>query len=116
MLIVKRFIDNIEAIREHPGLHVQPVTPEALYNHLSSLTWGAMLSTDTLSFGDFTNARQEANRACGWESRACGPHIEMREKEIPDEKIIENLLDVEIKMWQILDQWQRENLSSKEKV
>ncbi|MCC7308426.1 MAG: hypothetical protein IT173_12740 [Acidobacteria bacterium] len=104
----------MEQIRKNPKLHVQPVHPDNLYRHLASMARGAMLSTDTLTSGDFVNARREANRICGWQSRACGPHLEMKDKGVPEEKIIENLLDIEVKMWEILAQWEKENLSRNE--
>src|SRR5688572_33193243 len=98
MLNVQRVVDEIESVRKSPHLHVQPVTPETLYRHFMSLSRGVMLSTDTLSPGDFINARREANRFCGWESCATSPAVEMREKGMSDEQIIIDLIDIEIRM------------------
>ena len=70
--------------------------------------------SETLTFGDFVNARRAANRICGWEDRATGAYVEMREKSIPDDKIIENMIDIEAQMWRILRDWESENLAAKD--
>ena len=108
-LYIERLINDLEKLRSNPKLYLQPVTPEALFSHLSSLALGVMLTTDVLQPGDFINARREANRISGWQSRATGPHVEMREKGMTDEQIIDEQVNVEIRMWRILEEWQVEN-------
>jgi hypothetical protein len=109
MLNIDRLVNDLESLRAHPHLHIQPVTPEVMFSHLRSVARGVMLATDSLTRSDFVNARRQANRNCGWEDRATGPHVEMREKGMSDEEILEEQVKVEIKMWRILDAWQREN-------
>ena len=106
MVKIERIFVELENIRKQPILHIHPVTLEALFNHLQSLARGVMLVANTLTWDDFVSARQTANEVQGWQNRATGPYVEMREKGMSDKEIIEKMLDVEIVMWRILGQWQ----------
>jgi hypothetical protein len=107
----KRILDHYAALRLNPPLYLQPVTPEAFFMHAMGLTRGVELTIGTLTFNDFVDARRHANMSCGFESRATSPAVEMREKGYSDDEILLNLISIEIRMWQILEQWEKENLS-----
>ena len=99
-----------EKLRQSPHLYFQPITPEAFLSHAMSLMTGVRVSTDTIAYDDYVSARQHAVKIHGWQNNAFGPHIDMREKGYSDEEILPELIRIEIKMWQILDQWEKENM------
>lgn len=111
MLKLKRIFEYFEGLARDPKPYIYPVTPETLFSHSQALATGVILSIDTLTSHDLISARQHANRLRGWQSRATGVYMEMREKGYDDTAIIQELVQVEIKMWEILDQWEKENMS-----
>jgi len=103
---VKPIIEDLEWIRRSPGQHIQPVTPEELFRHLRSLARGYMLATHRLSFDGLIDAQTRANRNRGWRARSIGAYVEMREKGLSENEIIDELLNIDVEMWRIIAQSQ----------
>lgn len=111
MINLERIINELEDIRAQPMLHVQPVSPEALFSHLLSVARGVWLCCNYLNRNDFVSARRHANQLRGWEDRSTSPYAEMREKKIAEPEILDEMISIEVEMWKILDQWQNENIA-----
>lgn len=109
-LNLKAIVSYFEDLSGRPHLFIHPVSAEAFRSHSMSLMRGVELSVDTLVARDFVNARQHASTLNGWQNNAFGPIMEIREKGYSEEEILQELIRIEIKMWQILAQWEKENL------
>ncbi len=79
-------------------------TSNGLIDYLSGFSKGCLLLNKTISSDDFIAARFEAISALGWKVTSANPVREMQEKSMSDEKIIQELLDIEIETWRLLKQ------------
>ncbi len=104
----ERIISELETMKHRLNMFIQPQTPEILQCYLNGLGRGVMLSFTSLIFDDYVNARRASNKQRGWKLRSKSPLYEMREKGISEDEIVQELLEIEIQMWKILEYWEKE--------
>lgn len=90
-------------------MHIQPVTPEVLKCYLSGMERGVMLSVESSTFNDFVSAGRAARKIRGWAEQPIHLIHQMRAKEMTEEAIIQELLEIEIQIYKILEHWENEN-------
>jgi hypothetical protein len=103
MIEIKRIISDLQEIKKKPNMYIQPVSSDMLVCFLNGLERGVLLSDRSLTFHEIAQARQEANQVRGWKNIPRNASHEMREKNICDKDIIQELIEIEIEMWRILE-------------
>lgn len=101
---MQKIIDELENIKLRTWGYIQPVSPEMLVCYLSGLQNGIVLSSELLTFHDCVEAFKKSTVFRGWDSRASHPFHEMREKGVPEDEIISEILELELQKWKLLEE------------
>lgn len=96
-------IEDLKIIKNRPSFFVYPTIPEMMECFLSGVVRGYLM-TNRLTYEDYRYAKKQAIFSHGWRIRSTSPYREMQDKNIPEETIIQELLDIEIKTWEILEE------------
>lgn len=104
MIEFNQIIDDLETMKERPNWFINPVTPEILFCYLMGLQRGVFLSQKQIEFHDFVEAHRLATHDYGLKSATMPAYREMRVNGISEGDIIQSMLEIEIRMWQILQQ------------
>lgn len=99
---ILNFLKNIK--RKGIKFYCFTPTSNGLIDYLSGFSKGCLLVNKTISYDDFIAARFDAISALGLKVTSANPVREMQERNISDEKIIQELLNIEIKTWLLLKQ------------
>lgn len=102
MIETRKIIEDLEAIRHNPRMFVDPVSPELLSVYLAGFQRGVFLSQSEKTFSDFVDAHRFAMRSKGLKRTAAFPYRELREKGFDEDRIILEMIELEIEMWRIL--------------
>jgi hypothetical protein len=109
MIEIDRIISDLEEIKKRPNMYIQPVLSDMLVCFLNGLERGVLLSEKSLTFHEIAQARQEANQIRGWKNIPRNASHEMRERNICEIDIIKELVEIEIEMWKLLQEWNDKN-------
>lgn len=101
-------IEDLKTIKSRPYAFINPVTPEMLKCFISGLVRGYLL-TNFITYEDYRHASKQSIFSRGWKIKSTSPYHEMQEKNMPENEIIEELLDIEIETWKILESESTEN-------
>lgn len=115
MIEVNRIIDDLNEMKRRINLYIYPINVESLRNFLNGLERCFLLSFDKselhLRFSELINARSETIHNRGWKVLSISPDYEMREKGMPEEEIIQELIEIEIGKWKIWDELEKKQLN-----
>jgi hypothetical protein len=109
MIKIDRIISDLQDIKKHPNMYIRPVTPEVLECYLIGLERGVMLSVESSTFNDFVSAGRAARKIRGWQEQPIHLIHQMRAKEMTEDAIIQELLEIEIQIYKILEHWENGN-------
>ncbi|MBX7173442.1 MAG: hypothetical protein K1X72_20910 [Pyrinomonadaceae bacterium] len=115
MIEVNRIIDYLDLMKQRPKMCIYPFNTDSLRNFLYGLERCFLLSFDEselhLRFSELINARSETIHNRGWKVLSVSPDYEMREKGMPEEEIIQELIEIEIGKWKIWDGLEKKKLN-----
>jgi hypothetical protein len=103
----KTTIDTLNGIIDRIDSFISPVTPNNLKLFFDGFKQGNISAREDLDFSDYINAWCEAVKLCGWKVNSISIEKEMREKELSDNEIIQELLKIELETWKILENNQK---------
>lgn len=108
MLEIEKIIDDLKKMKQRPMMLVTPLTPENASVFLAGMHRGVLLSQNVMTFGDFVHAYQFAIRIRGLEPTSLHPYRQLREKGMSEEEVVQEMLEIEIEMWRVLEKWENE--------
>src|SRR5437868_5405661 len=96
--------EYLEHVSKKLNLYINPVTQQNLKSFTDGFTLGYVLADGRLDYHDVVNAWQQVVAARRWEVNALGPHKEMEERGMSEKEIINELLQIEIQVWKLLEE------------
>lgn len=97
---IQNIIEVLESIRKYPTIYVGNVSPDSLLCLLNGFYLGLKTSSNTHE--NYPNVMKEVLTKKGWNSPSPSFINQMREKNLSDEEVIKELLEIEIETWKIL--------------
>ena len=112
MSLVERLVEVLNELKRRPNGYVYPVNTDNLRAYLSGLNRGFLVALNSSEpkekWYQLVDARRDATRNRGWKVLSISADYEMREKGIPEEDIIQEMIEIEIETWNIWEKWQEE--------
>lgn len=97
-----RILNSLKDIQKRTHCYIHPVTLENLNSFLDGFRVACLVLNDELDQADRSQATKQVLSARGWKAHSSELAEEMQRKDMSEESIIKELLEIEIETWRRL--------------
>jgi hypothetical protein len=94
-MVVAHLLGVLKSLKGRKGMYLHPVSVDSVVNFLTGLS----CAVGAIGNGAMWAAQEKR----GWKKSSVGPIPQMREKGMTDEQIMDELIDIEIEMFESIN-------------